>query len=71
MGWTVSSVGARILNMAEARAAQTPLHQRDDQEREAFMGAVEDGLADLEAGRVYTHDEVKAEMRRRFPSPSK
>ena len=35
------------------------------------MGAVEDGLADLEAGRVYTHDEVKAEMRRRFPSPSK
>lgn len=33
------------------------------------MAAVEDGLADLDAGRVYTHEQVQAEMRRRFPAP--
>lgn len=31
-----------------------------------FMEAVERGLADVEAGRVTSHEEVVAEMRRRF-----
>lgn len=31
-----------------------------------FMEAIERGLADVEAGRVTPHDEVVAEMRRRF-----
>lgn len=31
-----------------------------------FMRAVEQGLADVEAGRVTPHEEVVAEMRRRF-----
>ncbi len=35
-------------------------------ERYRFVGAVEQGLADVEAGRVTPHREVVAEMRRRF-----
>lgn len=35
-------------------------------ERFRFMEAVEQGLADVEAGRVTPHEEVVAEMRRRF-----
>ena len=31
-----------------------------------FMKSVEQGLADVEAGRVTPHEEVVAEMRRRF-----
>ena len=31
-----------------------------------FMRSVEQGLADVEAGRVTPHEEVVAEMRRRF-----
>jgi predicted transcriptional regulator len=34
------------------------------------MAAVEDGLADLQAGRVYTHEQVQAKMRKRFPPPT-
>ena len=35
-------------------------------ERFRFMKSVEQGLADVEAGRVTPHEEVVAEMRRRF-----
>jgi len=35
-------------------------------ERFRFMQSVEQGLADVEAGRVTPHEEVVAEMRRRF-----
>jgi len=35
-------------------------------ERFRFMRSVEHGLADVEAGRVVPHEEVVAEMRRRF-----
>ncbi|HHK40798.1 MAG TPA: type II toxin-antitoxin system Phd/YefM family antitoxin [Planctomycetaceae bacterium] len=35
-------------------------------ERFRFMKSVEEGLADVEAGRVTPHEEVVAEMRRRF-----
>ena len=35
-------------------------------ERFSFMMAVERGLADIEAGRVTSHQEVVAEMSRRF-----
>lgn len=35
-------------------------------ERERFIAAIEEGLADAEAGRVYTTDEVKAHLARRF-----
>lgn len=35
-------------------------------ERHRFVRAVEQGLADVEAGRVTPHDEIVAEMRRRF-----
>jgi len=35
-------------------------------ERFRFMESVERGLADVEAGRVTPHEEVVAEMRRRF-----
>jgi predicted transcriptional regulator len=56
--------------MSEPRPAEQLRPTSDDAEREAFMVAVEDGLADLKAGRVYTHAEVQAEMRRLFPPPS-
>jgi predicted transcriptional regulator len=35
------------------------------------MAAVDEGLADLKAGRVYTHEQVQTEMRKRFPPPVK
>lgn len=35
-------------------------------ERSRFTEAVERGLADVEAGRVTPHEEILAEMRRRF-----
>ncbi|RMH36607.1 MAG: type II toxin-antitoxin system Phd/YefM family antitoxin [Deltaproteobacteria bacterium] len=35
-------------------------------ERFRFMKSVEEGLADVEAGRVTPHEQVVAEMRRRF-----
>ena len=35
-------------------------------ERFWFMKSVEEGLADVEAGRVTPHEDVVAEMRRRF-----
>ena len=35
-------------------------------ERFRFIGAVEQGLADVEAGRVTPHAEIVAEMRRRY-----
>jgi len=35
-------------------------------ERFRFMRAVEQGLADVKAGRVTAHEEIVAEMRRRF-----
>jgi predicted transcriptional regulator len=43
--------------------------ERDDAQRERFIAAVEAGLADVEAGRVYSHAQVQAEMRKRFPPP--
>lgn len=39
-----------------------------DQER--LIAAIEEGLADLDAGRSYSHAEVLAEMRERFPPSS-
>lgn len=35
-------------------------------ERFRFVNSVEEGLVDVEAGRVTPHEEVLAEMRRRF-----
>ncbi|WP_224240636.1 type II toxin-antitoxin system Phd/YefM family antitoxin [Hyalangium gracile] len=35
-----------------------------------FVASVEEGLADAEAGRLHSHSEVVAEMKRRFRGPS-
>jgi prevent-host-death family protein len=35
-----------------------------------FTAAVEEGLADAEAGRVHSHESVVAEMKTRFRKPS-
>lgn len=58
--------------MAGARATQQP-RPSSPEERECLevIAAIEDGLADLAAGRSYTHAEVLAKMRERVPSPSK
>lgn len=59
--------------MPEPQRAERPRptsdDERDDAERERFIAAVEAGLADVEAGRVYSHAQVQAEMRKRFPPP--
>lgn len=59
--------------MPEPQRAERPRptsdDERDDAERERFIAAVEAGLADVAAGRVYSHAEVQAEMRKRFPPP--
>ncbi|MBI5367123.1 MAG: type II toxin-antitoxin system Phd/YefM family antitoxin [Planctomycetes bacterium] len=36
------------------------------QERQRFLGAVEEGLADVRAGRAVTDDRMGQELRRRF-----
>ena len=40
-------------------------------ERARLMAAVNEGLADVEAGRVHSHDEVVAEMKARFGRKAK
>ncbi len=35
-------------------------------ERARFMQAIEEGIQDVDAGRIHTHEEVVAEMRSRF-----
>jgi predicted transcriptional regulator len=47
--------------------AAKPRTASDDAERERLIAAIEEGLADLDAGRSHTHAEVLAEMRERFP----
>ena len=42
-----------------------------ERDRQELIAAIEDGLADLDAGRTFTHAEVMAEMRKRFPPPTK
>jgi hypothetical protein len=51
--------------------AAKPRTASDDAERERLNAAIEEGLADLDAGRSYTHAEVLAEMRERFPPSPK
>jgi predicted transcriptional regulator len=59
-------------HMSEARSSRpAPPPASDDAERERLIAAIEDGLADLDAGRSYTHAEVLAEMRERFTPPPK
>jgi predicted transcriptional regulator len=60
-------------HMSEARSSRPapPPPARDDAEREQLIAAIEDGLADLDAGRSYSHAEVLAEMRERFTPPPK
>jgi hypothetical protein len=53
-----------------SRAAKPP-PSSDDAERERLIAAIEEGLADLDAGRSYSHAEVLAEMRELFPPPPK
>ncbi|HLT40979.1 MAG TPA: hypothetical protein VK034_32095 [Enhygromyxa sp.] len=54
--------------MPQPRVVEQPRAASDDSERERLIAAIEDGLADLDAGRSYSHAEVLAEMRERFPS---
>jgi predicted transcriptional regulator len=58
--------------VTEARAVeQTHTPSDVERDRQELIAAIEDGLADLDAGRTFTHAEVMAEMRRRFPPPTK
>jgi predicted transcriptional regulator len=45
---------------------------RDDEaERQRFLDAIAEGIADADAGRVHTHAEVVDRMRARFAARSK
>jgi predicted transcriptional regulator len=57
--------------MAKPRAAEQPRTASHDAERERLIAAIEEGLADLDAGRSYSHAEVLAEMRELFPPSPK
>jgi predicted transcriptional regulator len=54
----------------QPRAAEQPRAASDDTERERLIAAIEEGLADLDAGRSYSHAQVLAEMRELFPPSS-
>ncbi len=55
---------------AEAEAREQPC-AASDAEHAAFMAAGEAGLADIEAGRVHTHEEVREAMAARFGGPDR
>jgi predicted transcriptional regulator len=57
--------------MPKPRAAEQPRTATDDAERERLIAAIEEGLADLDAGRSYSLAEVLAEMRELFPPSPK
>lgn len=58
---------------AEAEVPREPTAgARDDEaERQRFLDAIAEGIADADAGRVHTHAEVVARMRARFAARSK
>lgn len=47
-------------------SAAQPRTASDDAERERLIAAIEEGLADLDAGRSYSHAAVLAELRELF-----
>ena len=52
--------------------AESTVGPRDDEaERQRFLDAVAEGIADADAGRVHSHAEVVARMRARFAARSK
>jgi predicted transcriptional regulator len=57
--------------MPAPRANQQPSPASADVERERLIAAIEQGLADLDAGRSHSHEEVMAEMRELFPPAPK
>lgn len=52
--------------VSDSSATNAPRRATEASERERFIAMVEEGLADVKAGRVYTHAEVLAEMRELF-----
>ena len=58
-------------DMPTPQGVQQPSPPSTDVERERLLAAIEEGLADLDAGRSYSHEEVLAEMRELFPPPRK
>jgi len=52
-------------NGKEAGVLLSPSQFDELTERNRFLAAVDDGLADADAGRVHAHEDVVAEMRRR------
>jgi predicted transcriptional regulator len=57
--------------MPRPRTAEQPRTVSTDAERERLIAAIEEGLADLDAGRSYSHAEVLAEMRELFSQSPK
>ena len=53
--------------MSNARSAEQLPPLSTQTERERFIAAVEEGLADVKAGRVRSHAEVLAWIDERFP----
>ena len=63
-----------LIPMSGAEApvpAEIPAGAREDEDRERFLAAIAEGLADADAGRVHSHTEVVARMRARFAARSK
>jgi predicted transcriptional regulator len=60
---------------AEAEAKTVGERDADERtaeaERQRFLDAIAEGLADADAGRVHTHAEVVARMHARFAARSK
>ena len=59
------------LIMSEAPATNDQRPGTEASERERFIAMVEEGLADVKAGRVYTYAEVLAEMHELFSGLAK
>jgi prevent-host-death family protein len=70
----VSGTGAPVVVTVNGRPAGvllSPAAYDELTERARLVAAVEEGLADVEAGRVHSHGEVAKRMRDRFGSGGK
>ncbi|HTJ47346.1 MAG TPA: type II toxin-antitoxin system prevent-host-death family antitoxin [Kofleriaceae bacterium] len=68
----IAETGAPVVVTQNGKAAGvllSPEAYDELVERARFVAAVEEGLADADAGRVHSHDDVIREMQSRFGKP--
>ena len=58
--------GAKLIRELLADKKEISIRELDEKAKEQFNAEIEKGMEDIKAGRVYSADEVEAEMKREF-----